>query len=333
MKGTGGPLRTTEKYSESGSTTLYERNVEVLGPDGYRPSFEIEIETIRVDATTTRSLQRSYSPDGNGRKQLTQVTEEDTKLLPNGDSAVVRTTSKPTPEGDLRIVECEFVETRSGGPESQDTLRTVYGIGGGGNVSGNPAPVRQTHEELSGGDNGQIETTKTTKLVDDGNGRLQLAEINEKVVRKDGENRTTEERISVPNSEGNLAEVSRTVVKETQSHSQFSETVEAYSIDVPGRSRDGKLHLIQRVTTVRSGDSSRTTTEQQIEQIDPVGQDLKVMIKTADVVTSGPAGTDETKTIRERNPDGTFSIISFESGKSDQASGIGLQASPSNQPH
>jgi len=332
VKGAGGPLRTTEKYSKSGSKTLYERNVEVLGPDGYRPSFDIEIETVREDATTTRSIQRSYTPDGNGRRQLVQVTEEETKHLPNGESNVVRTTSNPTPEGNLQIVEREVVETRKGGPESQDTKSTIYRTDSGGNISGNPAPVRQRYEQQKRDDNGRTETTKTTKWVDSGNTGLQLAEISEKVVKQDGANRTSEERISLPDFEGNLSEVSRTVVKDTQSHGQNVETAETYSMDVSGRSRDGQFHLVQRVTTVRSGDAGRTTTEQQIEQIDPVGLDLKVMTKTSDVVTSGPAGAEETKTTRARNSDGTFSVISVEEGKSDQPPGTELQSSPSNQP-
>ena len=70
VKGPGAPLRTTEKYSKSGSKTLYKKNVEVLGPDGYRPSLDIETETVQEDATTTRSIQHSYRPDGSGREQL-----------------------------------------------------------------------------------------------------------------------------------------------------------------------------------------------------------------------------------------------------------------------
>jgi hypothetical protein len=82
---------------------------------------------------------------------------------------------------------------------------------------------------------------------------------------------------------------------------------------------------------VRSGDAGRTTTEQQIEQIDPVGLDLKVMSKIADVVTSGPAGTEQTKTTRARNPDGTFSVSSVETSNSDKPPGTEPQSSPSNQ--
>ena len=332
-KGPGAPLRTTEKCSKSGSKILCEKNVEMHGPDGYRPSFYIETETDQEDATTTRSIQRSYRPDGNGRKQLVQVTEEETNHLPNGESNEVRTTSKPNPEGNLQIVEREDVETRKSGPESQETRSTIYRINSDGNVNGTMAPIRQTDEQQKRGDNDRIETTRTTKSVESGKGGLALAEISEKVVKQDGETRTTEESISVPDAEGNLAEVSRTVVKDTQSQGQNVETAETYSLDVPGKSRDGQFHLIQRVTTVRSGDAGRTTTEQQMEQIDPVGLDLKVMTKISDVATSGPAGTEERKTTRARNPDGTFSVSSVETSNSDKAPGNELQSSPSSQPH
>jgi hypothetical protein len=260
------------------------------------------------------------------------VTEEEAKDLPNGESNVVQTTSKPTPEGDLQIVEREDVETRKGGPESQDTKSTTYRTDSGGNISGNPVPIRQTDEQQKREDNGRIETTKTAKLVASGNGGLQLAEISEKVVKQDGENRTSEERVSLADFEGNLSEVSRTVVKDTQGHGQNLETAETYSVDVPGRSRDGQFHLVQRITTVRSGDAGRTTTEHQIEQIDPVGLDLKVMTKTSEVMTSGPAGSEKRKTTRSRNPDGTFSVISVETSDSDKAPGPELQSSQSNQP-
>ncbi len=331
-KGAGGPLRTTEKCSKSGSKVLCEKNLEVLGADGYRPSFYIETETDQEDATTARSIQRSYRPDGNGRKQLTQVTEEETNQLPNGESNVVRTTSKPNPEGNLQIVEREDVETRKSGPESQETKSTTYRINSGGNVNGNMAAFRQTDEQQKRGDNDSTETTKTTKSADSGKGGLELAEISEKVVKQEGENRTTEESISVPDVEGNLLEVSRTVIKDTQSHGQNVETAETYSLDVPGKSRDGQFHLIQRVTTVRNGDAGRTTAEQKIEQLDPVGLDLKVMTKTSDVETSGPAGTEETKTTRARNPDGTFSVSSVETSNSDKAPGAELQSPAANQP-
>ncbi|SPE24534.1 exported hypothetical protein [Acidobacteriia bacterium SbA2] len=331
-KGPGAPLRTTEKYSKSGGRILCEKNVEVLGPDGYRPSFYVETETDQEDATTTRSIQHSYRPDGNGGKQLVQVTEEEAKDLPNGESDVVRTTSKPNPGGDLQIVERDDVETKKGGPDTQETKSTAYRTGSAGKSSDTLAPARQTDEQRKRGDNDHTETTKTTKWVDSGNGGLKLAEMSEKVVKEEGENRNSEEHVWLPDLNGNLSEVSQTVVKDKQGHGQNVETAETYSIDVPGKGRDGQFHLIQRVTTVRSGDAGRTTTEQQMEQIDPVGLDLKVMTKTSDVATSGSAGTEETKTTRARNADGTFSVSAVETSNSDKPPGTEPQSSPSNQP-
>ena len=332
VKGPGAPLRMTEKYSKSGSKTVYEKTEEVLGPDGYRPSFYIQKETVQEDATTARSIQHNYRPDGNGGRQLVQVTEEEAKDLANGDSNVVRTTSKPTSGGDLQVVERDEVETTKGGPDSQETKNTSYRTDGAGKISHNLAPVRQTNEQSKRGDNDHTETTKTTKFVDSGNGGLKLAEVSEKVVKKEGENRTSEEQVWIPDLDGNLSEVSETVVKAVQSHGQNVETADTYSTEVPGKARDGQLHLIQRVTTVRSSDAGRTTTEQQTEQIDPVGLDLKIMTKTSDVATSGPAGTEETKTTRARNADGTFSVSAVETSNSDKPPVTEPQSSPSNQP-
>jgi len=79
--------------------------------------------------------------------------------------------------------------------------------------------------------------------------------------------RTTEERVSRPDSEGKLGDISRTVSKESESSSgEKRDTVETYSVDLPGSTRDSSLHLVDRATTVQhtslTGDQ---TTEQQVE--------------------------------------------------------------------
>ncbi len=55
------PLRTTESHSKSGNRSVDKQRVEVLGPNGgYQPDSETETETVRVDATTTRTVVRTY---------------------------------------------------------------------------------------------------------------------------------------------------------------------------------------------------------------------------------------------------------------------------------
>jgi hypothetical protein len=50
---------------------------------------EIETETLQVDARTVRTTTPTFGRDGEGRKTLVQVTEEENHRLPGGDSNIV----------------------------------------------------------------------------------------------------------------------------------------------------------------------------------------------------------------------------------------------------
>src|SRR5215813_3315939 len=83
------PSRTTESHTKSGNQTVDKQRLEVLGPNGrYQASSEIETETIQVNDATTRTVVRTYRWDGNGRKTLAQVTEEESRTTASGDTRV-----------------------------------------------------------------------------------------------------------------------------------------------------------------------------------------------------------------------------------------------------
>jgi hypothetical protein len=91
-----------------------------------------------------------------------------------------------------------------------------------------------------------IESQKTTLLAD-GAGNWQVSEVRQATTRQEGTNRTTEERVSRLDSEGKLGEVSQVVSQESESTSgEKRSVVETYSIDVPGTTRYGSLHLVER---------------------------------------------------------------------------------------
>src|SRR5437879_6481246 len=74
------PSRTTESHAKSGNRSVDKQRVEVLGPNGrYQPDSETEKESVQVNATTTRTVVRTYKWDGNGRRNLAQVTEEEAR--------------------------------------------------------------------------------------------------------------------------------------------------------------------------------------------------------------------------------------------------------------
>jgi len=310
------PSRRTESHAKSGNRSVDKQRVEVLGPDGrYQPDSDTEKETIQVNATTTRTVVRTYRWDGNGRRYLMRVTEEEARSSASGDAQVIRTTSNSDVNGHLQVVQRAVADTRKTSPDAQETKTTIFlGDGNGGLI-----PSLQTRELQKRSADHSVEVKKTT-LVPDGNGNWKVGEVKESTTKEDGKDRTTEERVSIPDLEGRLSEVSRTVGKETETAAgEKSNTVEKYSMDIPGIAGDGSLRLKQRVTTVQKNDSDSKTAEQQVEQ--PTGNPsdgLQASSRTKYTVRYAASGTQQTKTTQTRDGSGKFNVVSVETQKSDE---------------
>jgi hypothetical protein len=325
------PTRTTESHVTSGNHSVDRQIVEALGPNGgYQPSVETEKETIHVNASTTRTVVRTYGWDVNGQRNLEQVKEEEAKSSASGDVHVVRTSSESDGNGNLQVVQREVADTRRRGPDVQETETTTYLVNGNGEF----APSLQTRELQSHSADRTVEVKKTL-LQPDSSGNWQVAEVKQSTIKQNNKDRTSDERVSRPDSDGGLSEVSRTVGKETENAAgEKSTTVETYFTNAPGVAADGGMHLNSQVTTVQKTDSGGTTTEQVRKQPnpnDPNGS-LQASTKTKYSVRYAASGTDETKTIQERDVNGAFNVVSAEARKSDQASAPQAQAAPSEKP-
>jgi hypothetical protein len=174
---------------------------------------------------------------------------------------------------------------------------------------------------------------KTTTLYPGANGNWQLGEAVEKTIKDDGNNRTVEDRVSRPDSEGEVSQFSHTVSKETETApGEISNTVETYSTVVPGVAQDGSLHLKQRVTTVRNKSSDRTT--EQVEQPNPGNptDGLQVRAKTKYTVQYAASGARQTKTIQVRDTNGTFNLVSDETQKTQAVPPTQAPVAPSDTP-
>jgi hypothetical protein len=321
-----GPSRITESHTKSGNRNVDKQTVEVQGADGrYLPYLDTETETVQVSATTIRKVVRTYGRDSNGGRFLTQVTEDESQSSVNGDGKVVRTTSNPDLNGGLQVVQREVSDTRKTGPNTQETKTTVYMPQGG-----SLAAVLQTVESQRHTGGGNVDVKKTT-LLPDGSGKFQVGEIKENTIREEGKNRISEERVSRSDLDGKLAEISRTVGKETEgAGQQKNSTVETYTTDNPGFTGDGKLHLNQRVTTVQNKDATGGRTEQQVEQPNPGAPNagLRVTTKTIDIMRYGASGTQSTSTIQVRDAGGSFNVVSVDTRKSDQVPVKPVQTAP-----
>jgi hypothetical protein len=326
------PTRTIESHTQSGNRTLDKQTVQRRGFDGkFEPYQDIEKETVQVDATTVRTTTRTFGRDANGAKTLVQVTEEEKHTLLGGNSNVVRATSNPDVNGTLQLVQREIEETKRTSNDVEETKTTVMLP----SVDGGLAPVMKVEERRKRGTDQTVESQKTT-LLPDGSGNWQVGEIRQATTRQDGKNRSTEERISRPDSEGKLGEVSRAVSKESESApGEKRNTVETYSVDVPGSTRDGSLHLVERTTTAqRTSSTGQQTTTQQVEQTNPgdPGSGLRVTILSSDTVRPGPSGAQATRTIQMRDANGSFGVVSVDTTKSDSIHAIQVRIAPSDKP-
>jgi hypothetical protein len=323
------PTRTIEGHTQSGNRTLDKQSLQRRGADGqFEPYQDIEKETVQLDATSVRTTTRTFGRDANGAKTLAQVTEEENHTLLGGDSKVLRITFNPDVNGKLQPVQREIVEaeTISKGVEETDTTVMLP------NINGGLAPAFKTHELRKRRADGTTESQKTTLLAD-GAGKWELSETRQVTTSQEGPNRTVEERIFRPDAEGQLVEVSRAVTQESESASgEKRSRVETFSIDVPGTTRDGSLHLVERKTsTQRSSFSGERTTEQKVEQTNPgdPGAGLRVSVLVDGRIVPGPSGEESTVTIRARDANGSFGIVSVDTTKSDRIPTLQTQQTPS----
>jgi hypothetical protein len=127
-----------------------------------------------------------------------------------------------------------------------------------------------------------------------------------------------------------------TVSKESESASGDKRNiVETYSVDVPGSSRDGSLHLVERATTIqRTGSTGQQTTEQQVEQpnLGNPRSGLRVTTLATETVSPGPFGRQSKRTVQARDANASLGIVSVDITKSDDISTVQVQIAPSEKP-
>jgi len=321
-------MRTTESHAKSGDRETDKRTVEVLGPDGrYVPVSDTETETVRVNATTTRTVVHIYKLDWNGRRELVQATEEEARTIASGDVHLVRTTSRSDVNGNFEVIERQVSDTKKTSPDSQDTKTTVYRPDGYGGLG----MSTQSEELQQRGADDSVEVKKTTQRPD-GNGGWKVSESTKTIIKQDGTSRTTEERVFQPDAYGAISEISRTVgvVAKTTAGGR-SNTVDTYSLDVSGMARDGNLHVNQRITGIEKKQLDGEIAEQQVQQPNPDDPyaGTQVIAKTKYTVLYGATGKQQTKVVEARDSYGNFYVVSFETRKSGQARPAQVPTTPS----
>jgi len=324
----GSRTRTVESHTKTGNQTVDKQTVEIQRSGSYEPYQDIERETTQVDASTTRTTVRTYGRDSNGHRVLTQVTDEEKHDQPDGGSKVVRSTSNPDANGRLSVVQRQEEDTAKLGKNVEETKTTTFLPG----VDGGLVPSLQTQERREHVDDHTVKFEKSTSLSD-GAGKWQVGERKDGTITDDGKNRTSEEHVARDDGSGNLAEVSRTVGRESRDGSGSTQNVvETYSKDIPGASSDGTMHLVQRTTTNRDSSKAGENTQQRTEQVNLGNPNapLQVTVGSTGSEQTAVAGTTGTNTVEARDADGRLRVVSVDMSKSDKTPAVEVQIAPAN---
>jgi len=321
------PTRTSETHTQAGGRTVDTQSTETMGIDGrYSPYLDVQKETVKVDANTVRTIERSFGRNSDGRKMLVQVTEEEKRSLPGGEVKVTRSTSDPDANGALQLVQREVQDVRQLSPTVQETKSTLLTPSLNGGLT---ASVQTIERDTKTSDH-SVEFRKSTSLPDS-NGNWQVNEVREGTIKDDGKSRTKEESVLRPGTNGDLSVVARTVSKALENATgEKRDTVETYASD-PSSPADG-LRLEQRVITVHSkGDNGVQSSDKQIEQRNP-GQPsdgLRVTEQAIDIVRPGAGGTTrELQTVRSLDSNGELGVVAVDTRKQENTSAVQVDIAP-----
>jgi hypothetical protein len=328
------PLRTSQTHTEVNGKVIDKTVVETLGPDGqYVLYSDTEKESVRVNGTTVRNIERSFGRGPDGERTLVQERQEESSNLPGGEQKVVRTVSNPDADGNLQVVQRELEDSKQLSPGLRETNTTVLTP----DVNGGLAPAAKIEQRETRNSDGTVEFKKSTSLSD-GTGGWQLAEVREGTSKpENGQVLSKDERVLRPDSNGNLVLAERTVSKQTEGGpGEKRNTIDTYSTNVPGQAGTDSLQLVQRETMVQRNDpAGGGSTTRQVEQPDPgnPGDGLRPTEETIDIVRPGVSGAaNETRTILTPDADGRPGQVWVDIGKTDKPSAIQVDTSASAKP-
>jgi hypothetical protein len=321
--GTINPTRTSNTHSEIGGRILEKTSLERLGLDGrYVPYSDTERESIRINDTTVRNVERTFGRDADGRRVLIQETQEESRKLPSGEVSVGRTILNPDVNGGMQVIRRELEDSKLLDPSVRLTRTTVLAP----DVNGVFSAVVQTEERETRRNDGTVESKKST-LLSDGTGGWKLGELRESTSKEEGQVQNKEEHVLRPDSNGNLKLVERTVKQQGRTESgEQRDTVVTYSTSVPGVAGDASLQLVRRETTVRRSTSAGAeSTIRQVEQPPPgsPSDGLHVTEQAVDIVRPDSNGIAHgTGTIFTPDSDGQLRQVWIDIGKTGNPSAV-----------
>ena len=214
---------------------------------------DVEDETVRIDAETSRRTRQEYGTDADGRRRLVVTIEQDRVDRPDGGQSIVRSFTVPDVNGRPRATRREIEETvpEGGGVSRTQIEVSVPGVNRGRFVSTERVEQRETR----GGEQVlEIDRTTYTSL----NKRGTWAVRERRIVNRDygDEGVRAVESIYTQDGSGTLILTDQIVSREwTGAQGREYRTEEIFSRDIRGQVRSREPRLFQQVQVVRTNRS------------------------------------------------------------------------------
>ena len=309
--GAANPTTLTQSHQEEDGRSVDVQTLRVKGINGGTQMYgQTETETVKVNATTTRTTTRHYVTGSDGQKVVNSVAVEEKRELPDGGESMVRTFSTPDPNGALQVTRREIQQTVQTAPD----IRTINSTLLLPSPNGGLAPSVRTHEVQTQTQPGTTDYTKSVSLQD-GSGNWAVNEIRQGTIEKAGDSETKRETVSRLNADGKMAVAEKTVSTETIAGGEQRKQVQKFSTSMDGVTAypDGKMHLDRQVTSVTStGPDGQQVTTQSVEQrsqASPEGP-LRPTQRVLDITRTDLAGVkQQTETIETSNPNGDMGVV------------------------
>ncbi|MCU1311310.1 MAG: hypothetical protein JWO20_2435 [Candidatus Angelobacter sp.] len=302
--GAWNPARMIQTQRQENGRTIETQIVEAPSDGGYQAISETEQETIQVDANTVRVVQRLYTPVDGTRKPY-QTTEEERHTGPGDRETVVRTISALDSDGHSQVLERDIEESDLTAPDVRETNTTVLRL-----VAGTLAPVQKFEQtEHSNGDSVEVQRNM---LAPDGSDHFQVIQAERSVVTQTKDGQTSQSTMYGNDGRAPLTPIEQTTGSEWKSGDTQREMSQTFSVNVPGRTPDDHLHLVQQqsLQTV-AAPGGGTLTETQVHEVNPGAPEDGLRLTTVETETSqlvDKSQTENHKQVRSLDINGNFPI-------------------------
>jgi hypothetical protein len=271
------------------------------------PIREIQEESVRLDAQTTRKIRRLFTRAPDGSLRMAEQTEETTRTLPGGKTRVEGTTSRVDLNGRLQPTQRQIREIENVGADVTKTHTSVLAP----DINAGFARTLEIDEVERRKPGGGVEIQET-RTAPNPNHSWEVRERVERVIRPESTGaRTEEEQLYRRDFEGKMFLAERTVVRETK---DAQGVVRRAAESSRRNAAAAPLQVDSRVRTVetRMPDGTvRTVEELEARRLDSPGEGLRLIQKSMEILRpDGKGGVEGDRQIQGLDPNGRLVVTS-----------------------